>query len=195
MDLTNDDVAEILALLDSLPYDELDLQTPRFRLTLRRVPGGGWTEESQVLTEPAAVTSLPDGVPVASAASGGPASAPSASSRKSDISEMSGGTAGGVVGGDDERAGLVRELAAHRRGDALGVEPLFQGATEHRVLERQKERGLVERSWESVPVSGNEFRRADERHVALPKQVVERLDLNCRSGRRVRQDDVEGVHG
>ena len=27
--LTNDDVADILALLDSLPYDELDLETPR----------------------------------------------------------------------------------------------------------------------------------------------------------------------
>ena len=58
MDLTNDDVAEILALLDSLPYDELDLQTPRFRLTLRRTPGG-WTEESQTLTEPTAVTPAP----------------------------------------------------------------------------------------------------------------------------------------
>ena len=52
MDLTNDDVAEILALLDSLPYDELDVETPRFRLTLRRTPGGGWTEEHQVRTEP-----------------------------------------------------------------------------------------------------------------------------------------------
>ena len=38
MDLTNADVADILALLDSLPYDELDLETPRFRLTLRRTP-------------------------------------------------------------------------------------------------------------------------------------------------------------
>ena len=55
MDLTNEDVAEILALLDSLPYDELDLETPRFRLTLRRGPGG-WTEESQTLTEPTPVT-------------------------------------------------------------------------------------------------------------------------------------------
>jgi acetyl-CoA carboxylase biotin carboxyl carrier protein len=60
VDLTNDDVAEILALLDSLPYDELDLQTPRFRLTLRRTPGG-WTEESQTLTEPTAVTPAPSG--------------------------------------------------------------------------------------------------------------------------------------
>ena len=43
MDLTNEDVTDILALLDSLPYDELDLQTPRFRLTLRRTPEG-WTK-------------------------------------------------------------------------------------------------------------------------------------------------------
>ncbi len=59
MDLTNDDVAEILALLDSLPYDELDLRTPRFRLTLHRTPGG-WTEESQTLTEPVTVAPAPD---------------------------------------------------------------------------------------------------------------------------------------
>jgi acetyl-CoA carboxylase biotin carboxyl carrier protein len=49
--LTNEDVADILALLDSLPYDELDLQTPRFRLTLRRTPGG-WTQSTQVLSAP-----------------------------------------------------------------------------------------------------------------------------------------------
>jgi len=51
MDLTDEDVAEVLALLDSLPYDELDLQTPRFRLTLRRT-AQGWTQSSQVLSAP-----------------------------------------------------------------------------------------------------------------------------------------------
>ena len=56
MDLTNDDVADILALLDSLPYDALDLRTDRFHLTLRRTPGGGWTEESELLTQPTDVT-------------------------------------------------------------------------------------------------------------------------------------------
>jgi acetyl-CoA carboxylase biotin carboxyl carrier protein len=50
--LTNDDVADILALLDSLPYDELDLETPRFRLTLRRTLAG-WTQSTQVLSTPA----------------------------------------------------------------------------------------------------------------------------------------------
>jgi len=49
--LTNDDVADILALLDSLPYDELDLETPRFRLTLRRT-AGGWTQSTQILSAP-----------------------------------------------------------------------------------------------------------------------------------------------
>ena len=49
--LTNEDVADILALLDSLPYDELDLETPRFRLTLRRTPAG-WTQSTQVLSAP-----------------------------------------------------------------------------------------------------------------------------------------------
>ena len=49
--LTNEDVADILALLDSLPYDELDLETPRFRLTLRRT-AAGWTQSTQVLSAP-----------------------------------------------------------------------------------------------------------------------------------------------
>jgi acetyl-CoA carboxylase biotin carboxyl carrier protein len=49
--LTNDDVADILALLDSLPYDEFDLETPRFRLTLRRTPAG-WTQSTQILSAP-----------------------------------------------------------------------------------------------------------------------------------------------
>jgi len=108
MELTNDDVAEIVALLDSLPYDELDLETPRFRLTLRRTPGGGWTEESQILTEPAAVTSLPDGAPVAAAATPDPGmESGRASSPAPRKSEMSGGTADGAAGGGAGRAGLV----------------------------------------------------------------------------------------
>lgn len=71
MDLTNDDVADILALLDSLPYDSLDIETPRFRLTLRRVPGGGWTEESQVLAEPTLTPQAPNGDSASSTATGG----------------------------------------------------------------------------------------------------------------------------
>jgi acetyl-CoA carboxylase biotin carboxyl carrier protein len=59
MDLTNEDVADVLALLDSLPYDELDLQTTRFRLTLRRTPDG-WTQSTQVLAEPDPLEPAPE---------------------------------------------------------------------------------------------------------------------------------------
>jgi acetyl-CoA carboxylase biotin carboxyl carrier protein len=55
VELTNEDVADILALLDSLPYDELDLSTSRFRLTLRRGAGGGWTQSRQETAEPRAL--------------------------------------------------------------------------------------------------------------------------------------------
>jgi acetyl-CoA carboxylase biotin carboxyl carrier protein len=62
MDLTNEDVADLLALLDSLPYDELDLQTPRFRLILRRTPDG-WTQSAESLSAPAVlVPEASDGV-------------------------------------------------------------------------------------------------------------------------------------
>ena len=72
MDLTNEDVTDILALLDSLPYDELDLQTPRFRLTLRRTPDG-WTQSTDTRVAPTVVDVIPAGG--ASAPAGG-ASAP-----------------------------------------------------------------------------------------------------------------------
>ena len=58
MDLTNEDVTDILALLDSLPYDELDVQTTRFRLILRRTPDG-WTQSVESRSAPT-VLSAPD---------------------------------------------------------------------------------------------------------------------------------------
>jgi acetyl-CoA carboxylase biotin carboxyl carrier protein len=94
VDLTNEDVADILAVLDSLPYDELDLQTPRFRLTLRRV-AGGWSEESQVLADPVPVTPVPDGP------------AP-----RSQEPEAAGADAAGAdAAGADDGAGLVTVVA------------------------------------------------------------------------------------
>jgi acetyl-CoA carboxylase biotin carboxyl carrier protein len=69
--LTNDDVADILALLDSLPYDELDLETPRFRLTLRRTPAG-WTQSTQVHAAPASAAHGVKGPPPPSIGGKGP---------------------------------------------------------------------------------------------------------------------------
>jgi acetyl-CoA carboxylase biotin carboxyl carrier protein len=108
VDLTNDDVADILALLDSLPYDSLDLRTDKFRLTLRRAPAGGWTEESELLnqtTEVAAQVSraaaAAAGRPDGSAGSDGvtrlggtSGSGPSAGSAGSDGATSAGGASG-----------------------------------------------------------------------------------------------------
>ena len=69
--LTNEDVADILALLDSLPYDELDLETPRFRLTLRRT-AAGWTQSTQVLAAPASAAHGVEGPPPPSIGGKGP---------------------------------------------------------------------------------------------------------------------------
>jgi acetyl-CoA carboxylase biotin carboxyl carrier protein len=114
MDLTNEDVADILALLDSLPYDSLDVETPRFRLTLRRAPGGGWTEESQVLAEPAQLTPAPNGVSVTPAVTSG-------------ISEMPDGTGGAGApesAGTGNPAGRYGEPGGTADGLAVVAAPL-----------------------------------------------------------------------
>jgi len=49
--LTNRDVEDILAILDSTPHDELHLKTDRFELHLRR-GAGGWTQETRTLGSP-----------------------------------------------------------------------------------------------------------------------------------------------
>lgn len=105
MDLTNEDVADILAVLDSLPYDELDLQTPRFRLTLRRV-AGGWSEESQVLADPVPVTPVPDGPARRSREGAGTGARAEAAGP-----EAAGPEAGADAAGADDGAGLVTVVA------------------------------------------------------------------------------------
>jgi acetyl-CoA carboxylase biotin carboxyl carrier protein len=137
--LTQEDVADILALLDSLPYDELDLETPRFRLTLRRAPGG-WTQATEVRTAPTTLTPAPPGADEVSEAgkagiSGGSAPAETASmehrgrsSSSIDVPSMSfesgrGAGRAGVVGtvGDGESAGA---------GEAVGGAKLGAGGAE-----------------------------------------------------------------
>jgi acetyl-CoA carboxylase biotin carboxyl carrier protein len=74
VDLTPDDVQDILHLLDGLPYGELQLQTARFRLSLRRNADGEWSQSLQVLSAP----SVLPGPPPAGPAPGTPAAAPAA---------------------------------------------------------------------------------------------------------------------
>jgi len=47
MNLTHDDVQEIIAILNNSVFDELKIETDRFKLTLRRDRSGGWTQETQ----------------------------------------------------------------------------------------------------------------------------------------------------
>jgi acetyl-CoA carboxylase biotin carboxyl carrier protein len=58
MDLTPEDVDEILRAVDGSPMDEVVLETGRFRMTLRRT-GGGWARSDEALAEPV-VERLPD---------------------------------------------------------------------------------------------------------------------------------------
>lgn len=54
MNLTHDDVQEILRLLDASSFNELRLETERFKLVLRRSGGksGPWTQEQQTSAAP-----------------------------------------------------------------------------------------------------------------------------------------------
>ena len=67
MTLSNEDVQDILALLDALPFDELTLETSRFTLTLRRAGDGVWAQQTQVRASspvpasPVPASSLPAG--------------------------------------------------------------------------------------------------------------------------------------
>src|SRR5271168_989731 len=69
MKLTNEDVQEILQLLDATKYDELHLETERFKLTLRRNRASGdWTQETQMISAPNVVRSSPEAPVIASSA-------------------------------------------------------------------------------------------------------------------------------
>ncbi len=54
MNLTKEDVEEIIRLLDASTYTHLRLETDQFTLVLRR-QGGGWTQESEVRSVPTIV--------------------------------------------------------------------------------------------------------------------------------------------
>ena len=122
MDLTNDDVADILALLDSLPYQAFDLRTDRFRLTLRRAPDGAWTEESELLAQPADVTP-PAGLSAGAGATG-PVGGSSAVSGSDESSEGVDGLVAVVapLPGTFYRAPRPGAPPFVSEGDAVGAE-------------------------------------------------------------------------
>lgn len=64
MDLTPDDIRDVLRALDSSGLDELHLELAGLTLTVRREGATGWTAEQQVLRRPA----VPRGAEPAAAA-------------------------------------------------------------------------------------------------------------------------------
>jgi acetyl-CoA carboxylase biotin carboxyl carrier protein len=77
VDLTNEDVQDILHVLDSLPFAELSLETARFRLSLRRAGNGEWTQALEILVPPVlAADAGATAGPAEPAASGGAAAEP-----------------------------------------------------------------------------------------------------------------------
>jgi acetyl-CoA carboxylase biotin carboxyl carrier protein len=45
--LEHEDVEEILKLLDATPVEQFELESPRFRIVLRRAADGGWTQQRE----------------------------------------------------------------------------------------------------------------------------------------------------
>jgi acetyl-CoA carboxylase biotin carboxyl carrier protein len=72
VNLSAEDVQEILRLLDAARLDELYLETDRFTLTLRRSADGEWTQQSQLRSTRAveAVEPAPTAPPAPPSAAG-----------------------------------------------------------------------------------------------------------------------------
>jgi acetyl-CoA carboxylase biotin carboxyl carrier protein len=130
MDLTNEDVTDILALLDSLPYDELDLQTPRFRLTLRRTPDG-WTQSTDTRVAPTVVDVSPAaGAGTAVAAAGAATAATAATEAAGAATEAAGAaTAATAAAGAATAATAAGPMAA---AAAAATGPMFHRAGDNR---------------------------------------------------------------
>ncbi len=79
MNLTQEDVQEILRLLDASSFDELHLETERFKLTLRRSSGGSWTQENQTVAAPHPVSATPTSAQIHPTPDAAPAEAEGAS--------------------------------------------------------------------------------------------------------------------
>jgi len=156
MDLTNEDVSDILALLDSLPYDELDLQTPRFRLTLRRTPDG-WTQSSDTRVAPTVVDAVPAagaGAATAVADAGAATAAAEATNAAADAiaaapTAAPAGTATGPMfhrGGDNRPDVPSGRLGseADGAGGTKGVTEVSFGATEPGISAHDAGHGATE---------------------------------------------------
>lgn len=83
MKLDNDDVQEILQLVNASSFNELHLETDRFKLSLRRSGDGGWSKSVQELSAPNLMQPV-----VAPKLSAAPAAAPRASVAEDGLVEV-----------------------------------------------------------------------------------------------------------
>jgi acetyl-CoA carboxylase biotin carboxyl carrier protein len=117
VELSSDDVQDILKLLDVLPFAEMRLQTSRFTLVLRRAPDGGWTQETQVLSEPTVLPAAPapgrDGG-AEGAEEGGQAAAGTGAAAGASGGQPAAGAPGGLAAGSGTEPGEADGLAAVR---------------------------------------------------------------------------------
>jgi len=67
MELDDADVRAILQLLDASGFDELQVQTDRFKLILRRAEGADWTREMRTLGPPRELPAAADSTSAAAA--------------------------------------------------------------------------------------------------------------------------------
>lgn len=134
MNLTDDDVRDILRLLDSLPFAELRLETDDFRLWLRRTGDGEWTQATQVLTSPDEVAAGPAGAPAGEQVaqpSAEPVGEPFAEPAGESVAEPAGApSAGTTAAADTARAGLLEVraplLGTFYRAPRPGAEPFVE---------------------------------------------------------------------
>jgi biotin carboxyl carrier protein len=191
MDLTNEDVTDILALLDSLPYDELDLQTARFRLTLRRT-ADGWTQSVESRGAPTVLDAAPvtpsgaalegsSGVRGAQAPSigAGGTHAPVSDGETADHHEARGAQAPSIGAGGTHAPVSDGETADHHEARGAQAPPIGAGGTHAPVSDGDTGRELVA---VRAPLPGTFYRAP--RPGAAPFVEV---------GSRVAADTVVGI--
>jgi acetyl-CoA carboxylase biotin carboxyl carrier protein len=149
VDLTSDDVQDILRLLDDLPFGEMRLQTSRFTLVLRRAGSGEWTQEMQVHVEPAVLPPAPGGEAEATRPDGQAAANTAGGQAAADTG---GGQAGADTGGGQAAANTAGGQAGAENGGAhacaredsrLGAASVAAGGTEAAGVVPGGEDGLV----------------------------------------------------
>jgi acetyl-CoA carboxylase biotin carboxyl carrier protein len=142
VELSREDVQDILRLLDGLPFGELHLQTTRFSLWLRRTANGEWTQELQVRSEPAMSPGAVPAEPVpAEPAPAEPAPAEAGAAGPAAAAAPGGGAGPGLAERDEMRAVRAPLPGTFYRAPRPGAAPFVEVGS---VVEPDTVVGIVE---------------------------------------------------